>query len=322
MTASFYSSCALALSFDGGSKSGTFSATASSRRSGSDPSAESFRLGIIHAYSMLHAACVQYLRCDWDLDNLTAHDEDCLPPWDAASTPGYTTPLLSYVYPTSRMTARDALSKVCKVPVIGGVSHLERTALKHGKTTRLQTMTRRREKTEAADLARHSSHPSTSFTDNSNGNGSGSELRSRSARVTVNWWTSETGENVRGAAERPNVLYYAVMERLRKRITEGGLDMPPPIAAVMWQDLLVGWQGFETCRYLSDTPFPFPWAQMVVFCLVLWQFLIPFSAVVAYDNQVLGIIMAGCTVWILWALNEGMYSLLSYLVIFNFIHQF
>jgi hypothetical protein len=45
-------------------------------------------------------------------------------------------------------------------------------------------------------------------------------------------------------------------------VAEGGLDMPSPILATFWQDMSRGLDAFESCRYLVDTPFPFPWAQV------------------------------------------------------------
>jgi hypothetical protein len=65
-----------------------------------------------------------------------------------------------------------------------------------------------------------------------------------------------------------------------------------------------GIQAFEHCRYLSDTPFPFPWAQLIIVVLVVWQALIPLTVIVAYDDRPLGVVMAMASTWILWALNE------------------
>lgn len=58
--------------------------------------------------------------------------------------------------------------------------------------------------------------------------------------------------------------FYWTQERLRVRVAEGGLALPAPILASLWSSLDAGLEAFEQCRYLCDTPFPAPWAQLVV----------------------------------------------------------
>jgi len=215
---------------------------------------------------------------------------------------------------------RNEYYKQSKVPVIGGVTAVEHAFLQQSSTLRSASLSN----SKVEGIAGASIYPQDRVGNVSNSGvpspagWRGGELRQRESgqdqgsnkrssahpRLRKRWWTSETAEIDSSALERPYVLYFAIQERLRKRMTEGGLDVPPPIAAVMWEDLLCGWRAFEYCRYLLDTPFPFPWAQMIIFALVLWQFLVPFATVVCYDNWALGTAMCAFTIWILWAVNE------------------
>ena len=81
--------------------------------------------------------------------------------------------------------------------------------------------------------------------------------------------------------------------------------MPPPVAASAWQAMNSGVAAFEHCRYLQDTPFPFPWAQLIIAALLVWQVVVPLQVVCSYQSEPIGILLSVVTVWLLWALNEG-----------------
>ena len=55
--------------------------------------------------------------------------------------------------------------------------------------------------------------------------------------------------------------------------------MPAPILAAFYTSLDRGLSAFEQCRYLVDTPFPFSWAQLLIFLLVCNQIILPFICV-------------------------------------------
>ncbi len=246
---------------------------------------EQFRYNMVHAMSLMHALCLQHLRCDWDLDNLCKHDEDKLPAWDSASTAGFTIRFWHYLWPRNRVASRKLFYKASKIQVVGGVTPQESRVLG---TVPVRTSTLN---------ARKSVH----------GQGDLEVLTKEAPRFKrrlANLWTSDTACYMRGATERPYKVMYSTIELIRNRFEQGGLNMPPPILATMWQSLNTSIQSFETCRYLADTPFPFPWAQLIIVVLVVWQALIPLTVIVSYDDRPLGVVMAMAATWVLWALNE------------------
>ena len=53
------------------------------------------------------------------------------------------------------------------------------------------------------------------------------------------------------------------------RMAEGGLSAPPPIATRIWQSLGNGMNGYNNACMIDDTPFPFPYAQIIALLLVI-----------------------------------------------------
>lgn len=131
MTASFFTVYSLALSFDkhpaeaGKAPPSDDEDAQRKLRSGE----EEFRNDLTHAISLMHALCLQHLRCDWDLANLSHHDENTLPAWDSASTPGFKVPLWHYFLPHDRIQGRLKWNRASKIQVVGGVTSTERSAL-------------------------------------------------------------------------------------------------------------------------------------------------------------------------------------------------
>jgi len=65
------------------------------------------------------------------------------------------------------------------------------------------------------------------------------------------------------------LAYAWIQDELMVRISQGGLSVPPPIATRIWQDLTNGMQGYNDAHIILDTPFPFPYAQILAVLLAL-----------------------------------------------------
>jgi hypothetical protein len=232
--------------------------------------AAAFRADLAHSLSLAHALCLAALRADADLGNLRAHDPEALPPYDSRATPGFKPSLASYFVVYGRLAQRRAYCAAAKLPVVGGVSAAERRRLGGGLAARRHTVVR----------------------------GGGGPARGLAAL-----WTSEGGRHYEAAARRPTAAYAAALERVRLRMVEGAFDMPAPIAASFWQAASRGLEAFEHARYLVDTPFPFPWAQLIVATLLVFQLVVPISVACSYTNRPLGCVMAMATTWILCVLR-------------------
>jgi predicted membrane chloride channel (bestrophin family) len=76
------------------------------------------------------------------------------------------------------------------------------------------------------------------------------------------------------------------------------LTSPPPLPR------LAGFDNFEQCRYLNETPLPLPWDQLITVVLIVWQLTVPVVTVASTINKPLGCALSVTIVWMLWALNE------------------
>lgn len=239
MTASFFTLYSLAVSFD---KQPSESAKAKAASNDKDAlrkrreDEEEFRNDLTHGVSLMHALCMQHLRCDWELSNLSAHDEDFLPPWDLASTPGYKVPLWRYFFPYYSTTSRMKWNRASKIQVIGGLTSAERAGLNDMGLQRMLT-------------TRHGSEASP---DGSSNLADPDSKPARRPGCLAGLWTSETSTIVRGANDRPYKVIYATMELIRNRFECDGLSMPPPIIATIWQNFSAGIAHFEHCVYLKE----------------------------------------------------------------------
>jgi len=69
--------------------------------------------------------------------------------------------------------------------------------------------------------------------------------------------------------DRVFLVFQWVQDTLVQRITRGGLDVPPPISTRIFQELSNGMLGFNNAIKIHDTPFPFPYVQLITLQLVI-----------------------------------------------------
>lgn len=58
------------------------------------------------------------------------------------------------------------------------------------------------------------------------------------------------------------------------------------------------------CRILADTPFPFPWAQMVLIMLIFYALTVPLVVVAFINSTWVGLVINFLSVQSYWCLNE------------------
>lgn len=95
-----------------------------------------------------------------------------------------------------------------------------------------------------------------------------------------------------------------VMREVGRRQREGGLKVPPPVLSRLYQVLSDGHNGFMQAKKVSYTPFPLPYAQLVLFFLIVLMFSSPFVIVAYVDNIVVASILSFCATLGYFALNE------------------
>ncbi|KAK9827509.1 hypothetical protein WJX74_006552 [Apatococcus lobatus] len=240
---------------------------------------KAFADAITHTVSLLHAVCLQHLRGDWDLGNLCSHDPDgAPPPTDAtqlhSGLVGFS--LIDIFMLRASYGKRESHNKSMPLPVMGGMASVEIADLGGGGET-----------SQEKDMLQ-----------------AGLDHKEDSSAFWTKLAWPSTGLYMPGAAARANVVYAWVQQLLTERHTEGGINMPAPIVSRSWQMLSEGYHAYEQCRKLSDTPFPFPWAQMVLVLLIIFAGTLPLMVVAFIDKLWLAITIDFFSVQAYWALNE------------------
>jgi len=65
------------------------------------------------------------------------------------------------------------------------------------------------------------------------------------------------------------VVFTWVQDTLIRRLGHGGLAVPAPICTRLFQELSNGMLGFNNAAKIHDTPFPFPYAQLITLALMV-----------------------------------------------------
>ena len=95
-------------------------------------------------------------------------------------------------------------------------------------------------------------------------------------------------------------IYQLVYERIRA----GGLAVPPPVLTRVFAILSDGMLGYEQCRKIMDTPFPFPWAQLIVVLLASFTVWVPLVVVRFVNSTPFAALLSFFAVMAYWALHE------------------
>lgn len=120
------------------------------------------------------------------------------------------------------------------------------------------------------------------------------------------FFQQQTGMYVIGAQERAYTALGWVQSMMAQRcsIKTGWMTIASPTSNTLWHALDQGFEAFEQCRALVDTPFPFPWAQAMVLFLVIFSLTLPLLMVSWLNTVWLAVLMDGVTVFCFWILNE------------------
>lgn len=104
--------------------------------------------------------------------------------------------------------------------------------------------------------------------------------------------------------ERPYVVMMWLQQLLTDRSRSGGMEAPAPLLAGSYRMLAEGLRGYDQCRKLADTPFPFPWAQFILVLLVFHTVTVPLLITAYIRVAWLAILLSGMSVITYWTLNE------------------
>lgn len=279
MTASWADFCMEALAMDGGLLH---------VNAAQDPKAwakaQTFAQSLVHLTSLMHAVALQHLRSDWELANLTPYRaESPPPPLDAAalfnSKQGTK---VHWMWIRSLFKGafeqKGEYNRAMSFPVVSSLSAEE-----------LVELGQMHEK--------HSTHQTGTLI-------TGNDVVSNDG-IFSSWIETllvrRRGRHVPEASERINIVFTWIQQLLQDRKRAGGMA---EATSTVWSLLSNGYSQFEQCRVLADTPFPFPWAQMVLILLILYALLVPLLVVAFVNRTWVGLVINFISVQSYWTLNE------------------
>lgn len=70
-------------------------------------------------------------------------------------------------------------------------------------------------------------------------------------------------QGVELTADRTFAVLMWVCQELTQAMTEGHMNVPAPIMSRMYQEISIGMLAFNNAMKIHDTPFPFPYAQII-----------------------------------------------------------
>jgi len=105
-------------------------------------------------------------------------------------------------------------------------------------------------------------------------------------------------------ADKVNVVFMWVQDTLTKRLKSGGLDVPSPILTRIFQELSTGMLGYNNALKIHNTPFPFPYVQLISVCLLVLTVSAGFVMHVYVDNAIWAVVFTTIAVGGYHAINE------------------
>jgi len=83
---------------------------------------------------------------------------------------------------------------------------------------------------------------------------------------------------------RVNAIFAQVLAMCNRRRAAGGVQVDPPVLARFHHEMCNGMAGFQQACKLEDTPFPFPYAQVVSYVLSVFAITYPMVAISQIDG--------------------------------------
>mmetsp|Transcript_29009 Transcript_29009/g.91601 ORF Transcript_29009/g.91601 Transcript_29009/m.91601 type:complete len:546 (+) Transcript_29009:93-1730(+) len=102
---------------------------------------------------------------------------------------------------------------------------------------------------------------------------------------------------------RVSLIFQWIQLIIVKNMEAGVLSVPPPILSRVYQEFARGMVAFHECVKISDTPFPFPYAQTCELLLILHWCLVPIVVSQWVTQPFWAFIFVFMQVFVLWSLN-------------------
>lgn len=265
--------------------------------------ASRFRDNIVHLVSLLHAVALQTLREDYDMENLTVHDSmQAAPPvnvTDLREGEGEAGGADVGADDVDDVKLVTSANTPFEGPGAAGVAPRHASFKANANVyTLIDIFLLRTAKHQTSYLHKAMPLPVVAGLTQSEGlclgafasSGANGGLETLDDEA-IHGCLLENGLYAPAPTERVHMVMAWIQQIIMERRKEGGIDVPAPLLTRLYHVLSDAMLGYEQCRKLVETPFPFPWAQAVMIVLVLFTLSAPFL-IAAFSTSV----WVACTV--------------------------
>jgi predicted membrane chloride channel (bestrophin family) len=110
--------------------------------------------------------------------------------------------------------------------------------------------------------------------------------------------------HLHGATDKVSIVLMWMEEAISRGQVQGVILTAPPILGRVYNELGSGLQGFNSAYRIALVPFPFCFAQMIGWCLVIFELLCPIVAYAFTGGEVLTSFLTFCSLMGFWGLNR------------------
>jgi len=100
------------------------------------------------------------------------------------------------------------------------------------------------------------------------------------------------------------LVFTWIQDTLIRRQDMGGIPVPPPICTRLFQEMSNGMLGFNNANKIHNTPFPFPYAQLITLALLVLTITMGFVVDLLVDSVIWGSLMCFMSIAGYYSINE------------------
>lgn len=116
--------------------------------------------------------------------------------------------------------------------------------------------------------------------------------------------SKEEVAHLHGATDKVSIVLMWMEEAISRGQVQGVILTAPPILSRVYNELGNGLAGFNCAYRIALVPFPFCFAQMIGWCLVIFELLCPIVAYAFTGGELLTSALTFCSLMGFWGLNR------------------
>eukprot|EP00408_Alexandrium_pacificum_P046498 CAMPEP_0171253434 /NCGR_PEP_ID=MMETSP0790-20130122/51703_1 /TAXON_ID=2925 /ORGANISM="Alexandrium catenella, Strain OF101" /LENGTH=246 /DNA_ID=CAMNT_0011721263 /DNA_START=34 /DNA_END=771 /DNA_ORIENTATION=+ len=113
----------------------------------------------------------------------------------------------------------------------------------------------------------------------------------------------QTLQTLQTSKDKVMLIFQWLQLMVVRNMNNGVLNVPPPILTRAYNELANGMVAFHECVKISDTPFPFPYAQNCDLLLILHWVMVPWVVSQWVTQPFWSFVFVFMQVFVLWSLN-------------------